>query len=458
MVKKNDIIDLTIEDLGVNGEGIGKVDGYTLFVKDAVIGDKVTVKVMKANKNFGFARLMEIKEPSKDRVLPRCNVARQCGGCQIQCINYKEQLRFKKNKVYNNLVRIGGQSDFVMNEVIGMDEPFNYRNKSQFPIGTDKEGNIISGFFAGRTHSIINIESCDLGLKIDGRDVNREVMDVVKAFMVQYGIKPYNEVTHKGLVRHVLIRIGAKTKQIMVCIIINGKNLPNEEKLTEELCKLEGMYSISLNINTKKSNVILGDKVINLYGPGYIEDYIGDVKFRISPLSFFQVNPVQTEKLYGKAIEYAGLTGKEKVLDAYCGTGTIGLIASDHAKEVIGVELNRDAVKDAVINARQNQISNIQFYQNDAGVFMTELAEKNEKIDVVFMDPPRSGCSEEFLTSLLRLSPRKVIYVSCNPETLVRDLQFLTKHGYRMEKGVGVDMFPMTVHVESVVLMQYCGK
>ena len=297
MIKKNDILDLTIEDLGVNGEGIGKVDGYTLFVKDGVIGDKVTVKVMKANKNFGFARLMEIKEPSKDRVSPRCSVARQCGGCQIQCINYKEQLRFKKNKVYNNLVRIGGQSDFVMNDVMGMDEPFNYRNKSQFPVGMDKEGNIISGFYAGRTHSIINIDSCDLGLKIDGRDVNKEVMDTVKAFMTKYRIAPYNEVTHKGLVRHVLIRIGAKTKQIMVCVIINGKNLPNKEKLVEELCKLEGMYSISLNINTKKSNVILGDKVINLYGPGYIEDYIGDVKFRISPLSFFQVNPVQTEKL-----------------------------------------------------------------------------------------------------------------------------------------------------------------
>ena len=301
MVRKNDIIDLTIEDLGVNGEGIGKVDGYTLFGKDGVIGDEGTVKVMKANNNFGVARLMEIKKPSKDRVTRRCSVAIQCGGCQIQCLSYEEQLKFKQNKVYNNLVRIGGQDDFVMKDIIGMEEPFNYRNKAQFPVCLDKQGNVVSGFYAGRTHSIIGIDSCDLGLKLDGRDINKEVMDIVKKFMTKYQIEPYNEVTHKGLVRHVLIRIGAKTKQIMICIIINGRKLPNKDELVEKLCKLEGMHSVSLNVNTNKSNVILGSKIINLYGPGYIEDYIGDVKFRNSPLSFFQVNPVQTEKLNNKA-------------------------------------------------------------------------------------------------------------------------------------------------------------
>ena len=450
MIKKNDILDLTIEDLGVNGEGIGKVDGYTLFVKDGVIGDKVTVKVMKANKNFGFARLMEIKEPSKDRVSPRCSVARQCGGCQIQCINYKEQLRFKKNKVYNNLVRIGGQSDFVMNDVMGMDEPFNYRNKSQFPVGMDKEGNIISGFYAGRTHSIINIDSCNLGLKIDGRDVNKEVMDTVKAFMTKYRIAPYNEVTHKGLVRHVLIRIGAKTKQIMVCVIINGKNLPNKEKLVEELCKLEGMYSISLNINTKKSNVILGDKVINLYGPGYIEDYIGDVKFRISPLSFFQVNPVQTEKLYNKALEYANLGENDTVFDIYCGIGTISLFLAQKAKKVYGIEIVEDAIKDAKRNAKINNMDNVEFYVGKAEEVVPKMYKEGKRANVVVVDPPRKGCDEKVLDTIISMQPDRVVYVSCNPSTLARDLAYLNERGYKCHEIQPVDMFPHSVHVENV--------
>ena len=458
MIKKNDILDLTIEDLGVNGEGIGKVDGYTLFVKDGVIGDKVTVKVMKANKNFGFARLMEIKEPSKDRVSPRCSVARQCGGCQIQCINYKEQLRFKKNKVYNNLVRIGGQSDFVMNDVMGMDEPFNYRNKSQFPVGMDKEGNIISGFYAGRTHSIINIDSCNLGLKIDGRDVNKEVMDTVKAFMTKYRIAPYNEVTHKGLVRHVLIRIGAKTKQIMVCVIINGKNLPNKEKLVEELCKLEGMYSISLNINTKKSNVILGDKVINLYGPGYIEDYIGDVKFRISPLSFFQVNPVQTEKLYNKALEYADLTGNEMVWDLYCGIGSISLFLAKKAKQVLGVEIVPEAIADAKINATINGINNAEFFVGAAEDVVTEYFENHKddeecKPDVIVVDPPRKGCDHKLLETIVEMNPERVVYVSCDSATLARDVKWLSENGYKLKEVTPCDMFGQTTHVECVVAL-----
>ena len=360
MVNKNDIIEIEIIDQGTTGEGIGKVDGYTLFVKDGVIGDEVTVKVMKANKNFGFARLMEIKKPSKDRVTPRCSVARQCGGCQIQCLSYEEQLKFKQNKVYNNLVRIGGQNDFVMQDIIGMEEPFNYRNKAQFPVGLDKQGNVVSGFYAGRTHSIIGIDSCDLGLKLDGRDINKEVMDIVKKFMTKYQIEPYNEVTHKGLVRHVLIRIGAKTKQIMVCIIINGRKLPNKDELVEKLCKLEGMQSVSLNVNTNKSNVILGSKIINLYGPGYIEDYIGDVKFRISPLSFFQVNPVQTEKLYNKALEYADLSGNEIVWDLYCGIGSISLFLAKKAKKVLGVEIVPEAIEDARLNAKINKIDNFE--------------------------------------------------------------------------------------------------
>ena len=458
MVKKNDIIDLTIEDLGVNGEGIGKVDGYTLFVKDGVIGDEVTVKVMKANKNFGFARLMEINKPSKDRVTPRCSVARQCGGCQIQCLSYEEQLKFKQNKVYNNLVRIGGQDDFVMKDIIGMEEPFNYRNKAQFPVGIDKEGNIVSGFYAGRTHSILGIDSCDLGLKLDGRDINKEVMDIVKKFMTKYQIEPYNEVTHKGLVRHVLIRIGAKTKQIMVCIIINGRKLPNKDELVEKLCKLEGMHSVSLNVNTNKSNVILGSKIINLYGPGYIEDYIGDVKFRISPLSFFQVNPVQTEKLYNKALEYADLSGNEIVWDLYCGIGSISLFLAKKAKKVLGVEIVPEAIEDARLNAKINKIDNSEFFVGAAEDVVTEYFSKHEneaecKPDVIVVDPPRKGCDEKLLSTIVKMNPKRVVYVSCDSATLARDVKWLSENGYKLKEATPCDMFGQTVHVETVCLL-----
>ena len=404
MVKKNDIIDLTIEDLGVNGEGIGKVDGYTLFVKDGVIGDEVTVKVMKANKNFGFARLMEINKPSKDRVTPRCSVARQCGGCQIQCLSYEEQLKFKQNKVYNNLVRIGGQDDFVMKDIIGMEEPFNYRNKAQFPVGIDKEGNIVSGFYAGRTHSIIGIDSCDLGLKL------------------------------------------------------NGRKLPNKDELVEKLCKLEGMHSVSLNINTNKSNVILGSKIINLYGPGYIEDYIGDVKFRISPLSFFQVNPVQTEKLYNKALEYADLSGNEIVWDLYCGIGSISLFLAKKAKKVLGVEIVPEAIEDARLNAKINNINNAEFFVGAAEDVVAEYFSKHEneaecKPDVIVVDPPRKGCDEKLLSTIVKMNPKRVVYVSCDSATLARDVKWLSENGYKLKEATPCDMFGQTVHVETVCLL-----
>lgn len=458
MVKKNDILNLTIEDLGVNGEGIGKVDGYTLFVKDTIIGDEVTVKVMKANKNFGFAKLMEINKPSKDRVEPRCSVARQCGGCQLQCLRYEEQLKFKQNKVYNNLLRIGGQKNFVMKDIIGMDEPFNYRNKAQFPVGRDKEGNLIFGFYAGRTHSIINVDSCDLGLKIGERDVNKEVIDVIKAFMEKYRIEPYNEVTHKGLVRHVLIRIGAKTKQIMTCVIINGKNLPNKDELVYELCKLEGMTSISLNINTNKSNVILGQKIINLYGPGYIEDFIGDVKFRISPLSFFQVNPMQTEKLYNKALEYANLSGNEIVWDLYCGIGSISLFLAKKVKKVLGVEIVPEAIEDARLNGKINHIENAEFFVGAAEDVVAEYFDEHRgeaecKPDVIVVDPPRKGCDEKLLNTMVKMKPNRIVYVSCDSATLARDVKWLSENGYKLKEVTPCDMFGQTVHVESVCLL-----
>ena len=378
----------------------------------------------------------------------RCPYAKKCGGCQFIDMPYEKQLERKQKELKALLGKFARVSP-----IIGMEDPLHYRHKVHAVMGYEK-GEPIAGVYQEKSHRLVRVDQC----LIENEKADA-IIQSIRGLLKSFKIKTYDEDSDRGLLRHIMVRVSHATGEIMVILVLRSPILPSKNNFAKALLKLHPeITTIVLNVNDKKTTMVLGQRDIVLYGPGFIYDSLCGVRFRLSPQSFYQVNPVQTEKLYGKAIEYAGLTGKEKVLDAYCGTGTIGLIASDHAKEVIGVELNRDAVKDAVINARQNQISNIQFYQNDAGVFMTELAEKNEKIDVVFMDPPRSGSSEEFLTSLLRLSPRKVIYVSCNPETLVRDLQFLTKRGYRMEKGVGVDMFPMTVHVECVIMMQYCGK
>ncbi|MBR3645056.1 MAG: 23S rRNA (uracil(1939)-C(5))-methyltransferase RlmD [Lachnospiraceae bacterium] len=458
MYSKNQELELLIEDLGSSGEGIGKIDGFTIFVKDTVIGDKVKVGLTKVKKNYAFARLIEVIEPSSKRVTPVCSAAKQCGGCQLQFMNYEEQLRFKQNKVLNNINRIGGIEDFEMKPIIGMDEPFHYRNKAQFPVGIDRDGNIVSGFYAGRTHSIINRDTCDLGIKLHGVDVNGQVIEIVKNHMREYNIPAYDESTGKGVVRHVLIRIGLKTDQIMVCVVVNAKNLPYVEKLAENLKKIDGMTSISVNINKEKSNVILGQKVINIYGEGYIEDYIGDVKFRISPLSFFQVNPIQTEKLYGKALEYAGLTGKETVWDLYCGIGSISLFLAQRAKKVIGVEIVAPAIEDARVNAQINNIDNAEFIVGAAEDVVPRYFEehKNEPEctpDVIVVDPPRKGCDEKLLSTVVEMSPKRIVYVSCDSATLARDLKWLGENGYKLVEATPCDMFPQTVHVETVVLL-----
>ena len=446
--QKNDVLTVKIEDMGHDGEGIGKCEGYTLFVKDTVIGDLAEVKVIKAKKNYGYARLVRLIEPSAHRVEPVCPVARPCGGCQLQMLDYAEQLRFKEKKIAGNLQRIGGMTEIPMEPIVGMENPFRYRNKAQFPIGQDRNGKLITGFYAGRTHQIMENRNCYLGV-----EQNEEILNRILAWMEENGVPAYNEETGKGLVRHVLIRFGFMTKEIMVCLVVNGKKLPAEEKLIKSLTELEGMTSITLSANRERTNVIMGKEIRCLWGQGYITDYIGNVKYRISPLSFYQVNPVQTKNLYEKAISLAGLTGNERVMDAYCGIGTIGLIASREAREVISVELNPDAVRDAVTNAKRNQIKNVSFYQNDADAFMVSMAEKGEKADVVFMDPPRAGSDEAFLSSVVTLSPKKVVYVSCNPETLARDLRYLTKHGYKAEEAWGYDMFAWSEHVETVCLL-----
>ena len=450
-MKKDDLIEVTIEDLSEEGTGIGKFEGMTFFIKDAVIGDRVRAKIMKMKKNYGFARLMEVLTPSPDRVEPLCPVARQCGGCQIQAMSYEAQLAFKTRKVESNLKRIGKFEEIPMESIIGMEDPFHYRNKAQFPFGKNRDGKIITGFYAGRTHSIIENTSCHLG-----KEVNEEILEKILAWMNAFHVEPYNEATGKGLMRHSLIRCGFRTGEIMVCLVINGRKIPGEEALVDSLKIIPGMTSISLNVNKEKTNVILGREVINLWGRPYIEDYIGEVKYQISPLSFFQVNPVQTERLYGKALEYAGLTGEETVWDLYCGIGTISLFLARKARKVYGVEIIPDAIEDARRNASLNGFTNTEFYVGKAEEVLPEKYEKEGvRADVIVVDPPRKGCDETLLSTMVKMQPERIVYVSCDSATLARDLRYLCDNGYELKRVCPADMFPQTVHVETVVLLSH---
>ena len=451
--KKNDVFQVQIEDMSDTGEGIGKTDGFTWFVKDAVIGDVVEAKVMKTKKSYGFARLIQVLEPSACRVTPRCPSARQCGGCQLQAMSYEEQLKFKENKVRNNLSRIGGLTEIPMEPIIGMEEPWRYRNKAQFPFGKDKNGRIITGFYAGRTHAIIEQEDCLLGV-----EENQPILDCIRGFMEEYHIAPYEEETHKGLVRHVLIRKGFTTGELMVCLVLNGdvEKLKAPEVLVERLVKLfpSHMASISCSINREKTNVIMGKEIVNLYGPGYITDYIGNVCYRISPLSFYQVNPVQTQKLYGTALEYAGLTGEETVWDLYCGIGTISLFLAQKAKKVYGVEIIPQAIDDARANAKLNHFENVEFFVGKAEEVLPEQYEKNQVYaDTIVVDPPRKGCDSVCLDTIVKMAPEKVVYVSCDSATLARDVKYLGERGYEVKRVKTVDMFPWSGHVETVCLL-----
>ena len=449
--RKNDIVTLEIVDCGTDGEGIGKADGFTVFVKDAVIGDTIVAKIMKAKKNYGYGRLMEILKPSPYRVEPVCLSARQCGGCQLQAVSYEEQKVFKEKKLRGHLERIGGFTEFPMEPLIGMDDPYHYRNKAQFPVGRNKEGRIVTGFYAGRTHAIIENRDCALGIP-----QNKDVLDRVIAHMEKYNIAPYDEATGKGLVRHIFVRYGFFTGELMVCLIINGQDLPHQRELVEKLCEIPGMTSISLNMNKKRSNVILGDKVKTIWGEDYITDKIGDISYEISPLSFFQVNPKQTWKLYSKALEYADLHGEETVWDLYCGIGTISLFLAQKAKFVRGVEIVPAAIEDAKRNAQINHIENVEFFVGKAEEVLPREYEKNGVYaDVIVVDPPRKGCDEMLLKTILKMQPKRVVYVSCDSATLARDLRFLCDNGYELKKVCGVDQFPQTVHVESIVLLSH---
>lgn len=463
-MQKNDTVTVEITDISVNGEGIGKVDGYILFIKDAVIGDTVEAKVMKAKKNYGYARLMKIIHPSLDRVEPRCAFARRCGGCQIQEMSYERQLAFKEKKVRGNLERIGSFSPELLDQttepIIGMDVPFEYRNKAQFPFGTDKEGNPVTGFYAGRTHDIIANTDCALGVP-----VNQEILEIILDFMKKNKISSYDEKSGKGLLRHVLIRYGFTTEEIMVCLVVNGTKIPHVEALIKELVKIPGMTSITMSPNARQTNVIMGDSFVVLWGQGYITDYIGEIKYQISPLSFYQVNPVQTEKLYSLALEYADLKGNETVWDMYCGIGTISLFLAHRSKKVYGVEIIPQAIDDARANAKINGIDNAEFFVGKAEEVLPEWYKIHrdsqrqdggdmETADVIVVDPPRKGCDEALLETIVDMAPEKVVYVSCDSATLARDLKYLCGRGYEMRRVRAVDQFPMTTHVETCVLLQ----
>ena len=450
-MKKNDLIQVTITDFSSDGLGIGRCEGIAFFIKDTVIGDTVSARIMKMKKNYGYARLEKVLEPSPDRVVPVCKAAGPCGGCQIQSMSYRAQLAFKENKVRTNLEKIGGFEDVssLMEPIIGMEVPFRYRNKAQFPVGRDKNGSLTAGFYAGHTHSIISCEDCMIG-----QEQNREIVDIILEHMREFGIDPYNEETGDGTVRHIMTRIGAHTGEIMVCIVVNDTKLPGEEILAEKLRVIPGMTSILLNINREKTNVILGKKQKLIWGKETIKDRIGSVSFSISSKSFFQVNPVQTEKLYGKALEYADLTGKETVWDLYCGIGTISLFLAEKAKQVYGVEIVPEAIEDARINAAENGIKNATFYVGKAeDVLPQRYREENIRADVIIIDPPRKGCDEQVLETMVKMNPDRIVYVSCDSATLARDLKMLCANGYRLVRVCPVDMFGHTVHVETVCLL-----
>lgn len=488
-MQKNDSIELNIEDMGVDGEGIGRYEGMTFFVKDALIGDVIKARITKLKKNYGYARIEEILKPSEYRVEPECELHKRCGGCQIQAMDYLAQLAYKQKKVRGNLIHIGGFEagfiDNIMLPVVGMDHPYRYRNKAQFPIGKDKEGKPVAGFFAARTHNIIPVEDCKLGVK-----ENREILKAVLLYMRESHAEPYDEESGKGIIRHVLIRYGFTTKELMVCIVINGEKLPKSNKLLDKLCKLNGMTSISINYNQKKTNVILGERTECIWGKPYITDYIhlreGEsfevtdtaVAYHISPQSFYQVNPVQTEKLYSLALEYAGLTGSETVWDLYCGIGTISLFLAKQAGKVYGVEIVPQAIEDAKSNAKLNGITNVEFFVGRAEDVLPEFYERESRLrtehqenngtsddcgeemdlrqnmlhpDVIVVDPPRKGCDMKCLETMLKMHPERIVYVSCDSATLARDLRLLCDGGYELKKVRAVDQFGHTAHVETIV-------
>ncbi|MEW9124946.1 MAG: 23S rRNA (uracil(1939)-C(5))-methyltransferase RlmD, partial [Thermotaleaceae bacterium] len=426
ILKKNEKHLVTIEDIGHNGEGIGRIDGFTVFVEGGVPGDILSIKLQEVKKNYAVGKLVKVIQPSESRVKPVCPIAQVCGGCQIQHIDYAAQLRLKTNRVRSNIERIGKLQNVIIHDTLGMENPTHYRNKAQFPIGSEGEKPII-GFFKKGSHEIVNTESCHIQDKI-----NDTILPIIKDYIVKEKVSTYDEKSGKGLLRHILTKVGFSTGEVMLVLVTNGRELPGKEQLIKELCTaIPGVKSIIQNINIKKGNQVLGRECITLYGADKIIDTIGDLKFCISPLSFFQVNPMQTEVLYGKALEYAGLTGEEMVFDIYCGIGTISLFLAKKAKHVYGVEVVESAIEDAQENAKINGVENVTFYTGEAETVVPKLYKQGIKADVVVVDPPRKGCDEKVLDTMIKMDPKRIVYVSCNPATLARDLRYLEDRGYR---------------------------
>lgn len=474
-MQKNDEIELEIEDLGIHGEGIGHAMGMAVFVPGAIPGDRIRAGITKKKKNYAYARLISVEEPSEDRVVPVCPIARQCGGCQLQEMDYAAQLRWKEKHVQNLLIRVGGFPESQIREIsepiIGMEDPWRFRNKAQYPIGKDKQGRPIAGFYAPHSHRIVPCTDCRIGAL-----ENQKILKAILSWMQKNRVQPYDETTGQGLLRHVLIRQAIHTKETMVCLVTNGNRIPAAESLLEALRMASpDLTSLTLNINRDRTNVILGRETKTLWGEDTITDMIGDIAFRISPRSFFQVNPLQMEKLYGKALEYAGLTGEENVYDLYCGIGSISLFLARNAGHVTGIEIIPEAIQDAKENARRNGISNADFYAGATEDVLPRLIEKGKSdfgklsaqeqalgsvyisgrpADVIVLDPPRKGCEPSVLLTILAAAPERIVYVSCDPATLARDLKILCADGaYELKKVCPVDQFGHSVHVETIVLL-----
>ena len=446
-VEKNKRYVMKIDSLANAGEGVGKIDGFTIFVEGALPQEEIEVLIVKVKKHFAYGKLQKIMTPSPERAEPLCGVSAMCGGCQLQHLSYAGQLEYKTKKVEEALKRIGKIEGVKVLPAIGMQYCWRYRNKAQFPVKNAK-GKLEIGFYGKRSHRIIDTEKCFLQ-----KEISDEVIAAVRGFLEEYHISIYNEQMHKGLIRHILVRVGFYSGQVMVCIVANGKQLPHCDALIKKLKNIKGMASIVLNENREKTNVILGQKNHLLWGKAYIEDSIGSLVFEISPLSFFQVNPVQTKLLYEKALEMAQLKGNETVLDLYCGIGTISLFFAQKAKKVIGVELVPEAIADAKRNAEKNHIENAAFFVGAAEDVIPLFYQKGLRADVIVVDPPRKGCDDKVIETMIEMNPKKIVYVSCDPSTMARDVSKLKQAGYALIAVQPVDQFPMTNHVETVVLL-----
>ncbi|TCP24124.1 23S rRNA m(5)U-1939 methyltransferase [Scopulibacillus darangshiensis] len=444
-VKKNDIVEVTFNDLTHDGSGVAKVGGYALFVPDALPGETASVKVLKTKKGYGYGRLLEIKEKSPKRVDPPCDIYDQCGGCQLQHFSYEGQLDYKRGYVRDVLERIGGLSGIKVHPTLGMDEPWSYRNKVQVPVA-EKNGELIAGFYRKRSHSIVDMDHCLITDKVID-----EIVQTVKKVAKACGIAPYNEETHRGVLRHIVARIGRNTGEVMVVLVTKGQDLPFRKRFIKEITEnYPAVKSIVQNINNKRANTIFGAETRTIWGRDVIYDNIGDIRFAISARSFFQVNPKQTQVMYDRALEYAGLTGQETVIDAYCGIGTISLFLAQKAGHVYGVEIVPEAIEDAKANAELNNLDNATFEAGKAEDIIPAWYDAGVKADVIVVDPPRKGCDEALLQTMIDMKPKRIVYVSCNPATLARDLKVLEAGGFKTIEVQPVDMFPQTMHVESV--------